>query len=100
MTTPSIYRITTTNPTPSPGTGQFLGYQIVNGSLVPNPSGGIFAESLGNVLSGASDYLDKGLKPTIPSVLLQGLGVITKADDYTKVVTNLLAGKQWGSDSN
>lgn len=60
MTTPTIYRITTSGATPSPGSSQFLGYQVVNGTLVPNPSSGIFSDDLGNILSGASDYLGGG----------------------------------------
>jgi hypothetical protein len=91
MTTrPTIYRITNTVVNPSPGSGQNIGYTLQNGSLVPNPTGGIFSESLGNIASAVSDYTEKGFVPKMPSLVSSGLGYITKADDYTKVATNFL----------
>jgi VCBS repeat-containing protein len=96
MTTrPTIYRITNTVVNPSPGSGQYIGYTLQNGSLVPNPTGGIFSESLGNIASAVSDYTEKGFVPKMPSLVSSGLGYITKADDYTKVATNFFAGKAY-----
>jgi hypothetical protein len=96
MTTrPTIYRITNTVVNPSPGSGQYIGYTLQNGSLVPNPTGGIFSESLGNIASAVSDYTEKGFVPKMPSLVSSGLGYITKADDYTKVATNFFAGQAY-----
>jgi hypothetical protein len=95
MTTPTIYRVATDGVTPAPGSGQFNGYKIVNGTLVPNSEGGTLSDTLSKTLSAVSDYSEKGLLPKMPAAVLTGLSTVLKIDAATEIATNLIAGKTY-----
>jgi hypothetical protein len=92
---PTIYRVTSTGVNPSPGSGQYLGFTIQNGSLVPAPTLGLFSEAIGTAVDATANYSERGLIPKMPTSVVSGLGVIATVDDYSKVATNLIAGKSY-----
>lgn len=95
MATPIIYRVSNGAVIPSPGSGQFLGKVLVDGTLRPSPEDGLLQESFGSGLSAADDFLQGGKIPNIPSDLINGLGVVTQIDDVSKIAANLFASKSY-----
>lgn len=94
-TRPTIYRVTSSGVNPSPGSGQYLGYTVQSGSLLPAPTQGLFSEAVGTTVDATANYSERGLIPKMPSAVVSGLGVIAKVDDYSKVATNFFARKSY-----